>query len=550
MRIYTALALLCAIGMLVMPMSWAEEDGATAKRPNVLLVVADDLGYTDLGCFGSEIRTPNIDTLAKQGVLFTDHHASMSCSPTRSMLLSGTDNHIAGIGNMGELLTENQKGKPGYEGYLNDRVVSVAEVLGGAGYFTCMAGKWHLGGQADRIPHARGFERSFSMLDGGSSYWHDRIGLLAGHPFANYVEDDRTIEELPRDFYSTRNFTDYLIEALRANRESGRPFFAYLAFNAPHDPMHVPEPWLSQYRGRYDQGYEVLKAERGAAARELGLVAKDTPQPARHWKLEPWSEIGEEDRRQEVRGMEAYAGMVSNMDYHFGRMIAFLKDIGELDNTIILFMSDNGANPWYSERYPGNEGSEWFEQFDNSPENIGHPGSNYAYGPGWGLAGSGPFSLAKLTVGEGGIRTPLIVSGPGVKGGRKVTAFTYVWDIMPTVLGYVGVEHPETYEGRKVERMRGRSLKGLLDGTKQRLYGPDEYVAGELSDGKWIRRGNLKASVVLPPVGTGKWELFDLEKDPGETQNLAEEQPEALKEMIAAWDAYAEEVGVVPMEAE
>jgi len=345
-----------------------------APPPNILLVVADDMGWTDLGSFGSEIETPNLDTLAQRGVMFTNFYTSVSCSPTRSMLLSGTDNHIAGLGNMGELITPEQRGKPGYEGHLNNRVVSLAEVLRDAGYHTYMAGKWHLGHKPEQFPHARGFERSFSMLFGGASYWSDMFGLLAEQEeIAEYVMDDKRLKELPKDFYATSSYTDFLIDSIRKNRGDGKPFFAYLAFTTPHDPMHVPEPWLSKYRGKYDEGYEILKAKRAEGAKKMGLVPDSAQLPERFRKVKAWDSLSKEQQALESRGMEVYAGMVNNMDYHFGRVVKFLKDIGEYENTIVIFISDNGPNPWYTEEYPGNAGSKWLAQFDNSIDNIGHP---------------------------------------------------------------------------------------------------------------------------------------------------------------------------------
>ena len=360
------------------------------EQPNFLLVVADDLGWTDLGSFGSEIETPNLDALAQRGATFTDFHTSVSCSPTRSMLLSGSDNHITGLGNMGELLAPEQRGKPGYEGYLNNRVVSLAEVLRDNGYHTYMAGKWHLGHEPEHFPHARGVERSFSMLNGGASYWSDMSGLIEQEAIVRYVVDDKRLEEVPKDFYATRSFTDFLIEAIRENRGDGKPF---LAFTAPHDPMHAPEPWLSKYRGSYDGGYEELRAKRASAAKRMGLVPDSPQTPERYHMLKAWDSLSKEEQELGARGMEVYAGMVSNMDYHYGRVEAFLKDIGEYDNTIVIFMSDNGPNPWESQDYPGNRGSKWFAQFDNSIDNLGHPMSHYAYGMGWGSASAGPLDL-------------------------------------------------------------------------------------------------------------------------------------------------------------
>lgn len=519
---------------------------ATDERPNILLIVADDLGYTDIGSFGSEIDTPNLDALAQQGIRFTEFHTSVSCSPTRSMLLSGTDNHLAGLGNMGERLTSEQKGKPGYEGFLNDRVVSLAEVLQVNGYHTYMAGKWHLGHEPDSIPHARGFERSFSMLFGGASYWSDMFGLLADvEESAEYVENDKWLESLPKDFYATRSYSDHIMSYIRANIDDGKPFLAYLAFTAAHDPLHVPEPWMSKYRGQYNDGYEVLKAQRVAGAKKLGIISDSAPVPIRYHKIKEWQSLSKEDQQREVKAMEVYAGIVSNMDYHLGRVIQFLKDIGEYENTIVIFLSDNGPNPWFSEDYPGNRGSKWFDQFDNSTENIGHPMSHYAYGMGWSSASAGPLDLFKMTVGEGGIRSPLILAGPGIDAGVQNDSFAYVWDLMPTILDIAGIDHPEQFKGRKVEALRGRSLKDVLTGEVDAAYESDTFIGGEMGNGMWMRQGDFKAVSVAPPYGSGEWHLYNVADDPGETQDLAETHSELLDKLKAEWSVYADDVGVV-----
>lgn len=516
------------------------------KRPNFLIVMADDLGWTDVGAFGSEISTPNIDALAAAGAMFTDFHVSISCSPTRSMLMSGTDNHLAGLGNMGELIAPNQVGKPGYEGFLNDRVVSMAELLRDNGYHTYMSGKWHLGHKHEQFPHARGFQRSFSMLFGGASYWSDRFGMLAEmEPFADYVLDDRRLTELPADFYATRSYTDFLIDAIRDHREDGKPFLAYLAFTAPHDPLHVPEPWLSKYRGRYDDGYEKLRERRIEATKRLGLFPDTASTTARNTLIRPWGSLSAKEQAVEARAMEVYAGMVENMDYHLGRILGFLKDVDAYDNTVIVFLSDNGPNPWYSEDYPGNEGSEWFAQFDNSLANIGRPMSHYAYGMGWSAASSGPFDRFKMTVSEGGIRSPLIVTGPAIPADQHVENFAYVTDIMPTVLEFAGIKHPKQFNGKPIEPMMGRSLKTLLLGEQSSHYGEDEHISGEMLNGKWVRKGIYKAVSVAEPYGDGVWRLFDLQSDPGETSDLAADMPDLIDELKNAWKQYSIDVGVV-----
>jgi arylsulfatase len=514
-------------------------------RPNILLVVADDMGWTDLGSFGSEIATPNLDALADRGVKFTGFTVSVSCSPTRSMLLSGNDNHVAGLGNMGELLTKNQIGKPGYEGHLNDRVVSLAEVLRDGGYHTYLSGKWHLGHEKGSLPFDRGFERTFSMLNGGASHWADMHGILPMDDPAKYTMDGEFLESLPPDFYSSRSYADFLIQVIRENRGDGKPFLAYLAFTAVHDPVQVPEPWLSKHRGKYDAGYEALKVNRWKAAKRVGVVPEAAKLAARHSMIEPWEDLDENERAVQARGMEVYAGMLEAMDYHYGRVVDFLKDIGEYDNTVIIFLSDNGANPWYSDDYPGAAEEEFRVKFDNSLENIGNPGSNYAYGTGFASSSGGPLNRFKMTVGEGGIRSPLLISGPGVKGGRQLGAFAYATDIMPTVLELAGLSYPAEFRGRSVEPMSGRSMLPLLEGSKQAIYDSDEFVGGEMGGGRWMRQGDIKAVLIPKPYGPGVWQLFDVANDPGESKDLSKQMPKKLTALKAAWDEYAAEVGVV-----
>ncbi len=367
----------------------------------------------------------------------------------------------------------------------------------------------------------------------------------AAQPVAKYSMNGKELHELPQDFYSSRSYADFLINAIRENRGDGKPFLAYFAPTAAHDPIHVPEPWLSKYRGQYDDGYKALKTRRIAGAKQVGLIPKGAPAPNLHPKTNPWDSLSSEEKSLESRAMEAYAGMIENMDYHIGRVINFLKDISEYDNTIIIFTSDNGPNPWYSEEYPSNAGSEWMKQFDNNLDNIGRPGSFVGIGIGWACASAGPLDYFKLTVGEGGIRTPLIISGPGVKGARQVDSFAYVTDIMPTILELAKLEHPENYRGRNVERMRGRSLAGVTSGSQEDTYAKETLIGGEMINGKWMRKGDYKAVLVAKDFGPGTWKLYNVTEDPGETRDLSKEQPAILQELQTAWDQYAKDVGVV-----
>ena len=531
--------------------SFTQSEAVDAK-PNILLIMADDMGYTDIGSFGAEFDTPNLDELAKNGIRLTNFHTSVTCSPTRSMMMTGTDNHIAGMGTMAELISPKQRGKPGYEGYLNNRVMTIAEAFRAGGYNTFMSGKWHLGHSPDQVAHARGFDSSFILLDGGASHWDDMTGLQGtGQPFGEYYLNDKKLEKLPADFYSSRSYADFLIDSIRERRNSGKPFFAYFAPTAAHDPIHVPEPWLNKYRGVYDKGYEVLKAERISRAKELGLVDKNAPSPGFNPKMRKWKSLSAEERAIESRKMEAYAGMIDNMDYHIGRIFDFLKDIGEYNNTIIIFTIDNGPNPLDSDEYPGNRGSEWMAAFDNSLENIGRMGSFIATGVGWAHASAGPYDYFKFTSGEGGIRTPMIISGPGVVSGKVNSSFSYVTDVMPTLLEYAGLTHPKTFKGRKIEPIRGKSLVPIISGKASSVYDKDDIIGAEMDDNKWLRKGDYKAVFISSggfKLGKGEWRLYNVEKDPGETNDLSTTMPKLFSELKSAWEQYASDVGVVPVE--
>lgn len=365
-------------------------------RPNFLLIVADDLGFSDLGAFGGEIHTPYLDELAKQGVRFTSFHTAPTCSPTRSMLLTGTDNHIAGLGTMAEAQTPAQAGHPGYEGYLNDRVAALPELLRDGGYRTLMSGKWHLGLTPETSPHARGFERSFALLPGAANHYgfeapipEEQVPGLLKKTRGLYSEDgqDTTI---PDDFYSSDGFTDKLLEFLDEG-DDGRPFFAYLPFSAPHWPLQAPAEIVEKYRGRYDAGPDALRQERLTRLRELGLIEGDvTPHPVVPLTAE-WEALTDEERVRSARTMEVYAAMVDRMDWNVGRVLEKLEAKGVLDNTVILFLSDNGAEGAQLEALPvfGPDLNQVIaDYYDNSLENIGRGNSYVWYGPRWAQAGT------------------------------------------------------------------------------------------------------------------------------------------------------------------
>jgi len=525
----------------------------TQSRPNILLIVADDMGYSDLGSYGGEINTPVLDQLAQQGMRYTDFYVSPTCSVTRSMLLSGTDNHVAGLGNMGELNAPNQVGNPGYEGVLNKRVASVAELLQDNGYHTYMTGKWHLGLKPDQIPHARGFERDFSTLVGGGDHFDDGWNVEWQIPKMPYTEDGRPIKKLPKDFYSTRTYTDKTIQFIEEGRKDSKPFLAYMAFTAPHGPLQLPDDWLRRYKNRYDEGWDGIRLQRLARMQKMGIVDKDANSADRLFFLPRSTAFTPAVRVMQGRKMELYAGMVEYMDEQIGRVFDYLKEIDEYDKTVVIFISDNGAEGNdLRAMVAGQVGSFGFlHAMNNFAENghnsLGRKGTYAEYGPLWAQVSMTPFRAYKGWVAEGGIRSPLIVSGPGVKGagGLNKKAILHVMDIAPTILELAGIQHPDTYKGREIEPMQGKSWVGMLNGSTQSPRSPGDWLGWELFGNRAIRQGDWKISWLYEPFGTEDWQLFNLAEDPGEQYDLTDKFPKKREELIALWDEYVETNGVI-----
>lgn len=542
MRVLRALM---AIALLAVPAALHGEE-SPPRRPNILLIVADDIGYTDLGSYGSEIPTPNLDRLAARGVRFSDFHTGMTCSPTRAMLMSGVDHHQAGLGNMAEDLAPNQKGKPGYEGYLNFRVAALPEVLKQAGYRTLMAGKWHLGMTEETSPAARGFDQSFASLQGGAGHFAD-MAPLVGPGKAKYRDGRAMVDHLPADFYSTRYFTDKVLDYLGSSSAEDRrkPFFAYLAFTAPHWPIQAPDESLARFAGRYQDGYDALFNKRLAATKRLGLAPPGAKGAARSPNGRPWTALSADERRIETRKMQAFAAMVSDLDSQVGRVLDWLEKSGQSDNTIILFLSDNGYEGHDLRReFP--EAAEWSRNFNNDLERIGKAGSYVWMGPDWARASSAPFRLYKGYPTEGGTRVPFIVSIPGVTKERPATARGHVTDIMPTLLELARVKAPAaTFAGRAILPMSGRSMVPYLKDKAASIHAPAEPFAQELFGKRAIRVGRWKAIAMPAPYGAGRWQLYDIERDPAERVDLAARHPRRLRAMSEQWDRWARQGNVI-----
>lgn len=522
--------------------------GATQQQnPNILLIVVDDMGYSDIGAFGGEIETPTIDALVDSGVRFTNFYVGPTCSPTRSMLMSGNDNHIAGLGNMNEAMTPNQVGQAGYEGHLNDRILSIATLLKDAGYHTYMAGKWHLGEKPEHDPSKRGFEKSFTLLEGGASHFDDEWMMYANYTPTYRENGVRT--HVPPGFYSTEFYTDKTIEYID-DQEDDAPFFAYLSYTAVHDPLHLPDDWLDRYAGKYSMGYNTLREQRLSRMKQLGIVPESTTLGPWLQLVPQWDDLSPEQKKTEARRMELYAAMVSNIDFHIGRLVSYLKQAGKLDDTLIIFFSDNGANGADMHMYPETDEA-WVERnSDNRFSNWGRRGSRIAQGAGWAQASSTPFRLFKAFIAEGGIRSPLIISGPSVaRSGKALYAVAHVMDISPTLLDIAGATYPAPNEEGIPVPQRGISMVPVLTGKADTIRDADDYLAWEFFDWRAVRMGNWKATWIAEPFGAGDWQLFDIAKDPGESHDLADQYPDVTQDLANKWEGYAEDVGVVERES-
>ena len=576
-------ALLLALLPLLFPLSHAEAQTASSQpngfgteqykpsrkrsRPNILVIVADDMGSADIGPYGGEVSTPNLDALAKNGITFSNFRTHASCSPSRSMLLSGVDNHLNGFGTMAGRLTgppaAPQVGKPGYEGFLNNRVVTVASVMRDAGYHTYLAGKWHMGNRDGFRPPQRGFEESYALIGGGffHYWWPEAVAAIAKLPpnedtAFDFRENDVPLAALPTDFYSSKTYTDKMIEYIdKHRRRDDKPFFGYLSYTAPHSPLQAPEEYIAKYIDRYKAGWDELRKERFARQKALGLVPRDMELPRLRGNdpaFVSWASLSPEQQAIDARKMAVYAAMIDYMDMSIGRLIAHLKRIGEYENTLIVFMSDNGPE--------ANNLSAVFEPvfhqagipIDNSVNNLGKFSSYISPAPGFALASDLPSFGAKASVTEGGVRNNFIVSYPAeIKSNRRTTAFATVLDIMPTLLSYARTQYPYFYNGQVLHPLDGSSMRQLWEGETASVHSPNEPIGLELfgTVNKALFQGNWKLLCQGDaPWGAGRaetWKLFNLNNDRNEAIDLSLYYPERLNQMVSLYQQYQTRVGYV-----
>ncbi len=505
--------------------------GQRDTRPNILLIVADDLGYADLGCYGGDIQTPTIDKLAGAGQLFTQFHTAPSCAPTRAMLLTGNNNHVAGMGRQGGAAGPWEASQPGYEGYLSDRVVPFPQLLQAAGYHTYTAGKWHLGKKPEHSPKAKGFERSFSLIQGASNHYNN-IGLAMNDSVSLYSADGM-LADFPTGRYSTEFYTDKLIEFIKAGRD-GKPFFAFAAYTSPHWPLQSPAA-NDRYRGHYDMGYDSLRRLRFESLKRARIIPKNQKFPPRLESIRPWNTLTAEEKKIESRKMELYAAMVDNLDEQVGRLIDFLKKEGLYENTLIIFMSDNGASA--EDFYVQKPYSDFIaRRYDNRFENMGTATSFVSYGPQWGKAGAAPFSYYKGYATEGGTVAPLIIAGGqlGIRPGIR-DSYVSVMDLAPTILEIAGVKYPGSLGTATTRPMLGMSMISFLQGKANDLH-DSTYVTGLWAGGNAsFRRGRWKLVNTERPYREDLLRLYDVVDDPGETQDLSVARPATYRKMLDLW---------------
>lgn len=498
--------------------------------------------------------------------------------------MTGTDHHIAGLGNLIEWTnvsnqntpkgvkqnTAPQRGMPGYEGYLNERVVALPEILRDAGYHTLLAGKWHLGLTKERSPLKRGFERSFAHLPACSNHYafepqtegEETPRFMEASYIALHMEDDHYVKSLPKGWYSSDGYGDKMVEYLTDwhERKEDRPFFAYYPFTAPHWPLQAPQEYTKHYRGVYDDGPDALRLKRLQRLKDLGMIPQNVePHPVVAEDAVEWEKMTPDAKAKSSRAMEVFAGMVECIDANVGKVVDYLEKIGELGDTFVCFMSDNGAEGAAYEAYPIVQGSvmkHLQKYYNNDLDNIGNFDSFIWYGPRWAQAATAPGRLYKAFTTEGGVRVPFVAQFPtNVKvadQARGITdKFATVMDLAPTILEMAGVSHPApTYQGREVVSMRGKTMFPFVKGDKPSIHEKDFIQGWETCGRAAVRKGDWKIVFIPKPKGPERWQLYNLEKDKGEVHDLAEQHPEKLKEMLKLWDQYVLETGVIPLSPE
>ncbi len=518
---------------------FAQSD-TTKHTPNIVLILVDDSGLMDFGAYGGEARTPNIDRLAKNGMMFTNMHASPACAPSRAMLMTGSDSHLAGVANLPEMLPKEFQSKPGYAGVLNKRVQTIATRLKELNYNTYATGKWHLGHDEHTLPTKRGFDRSFILGASGANNYKAQ-GYLPMKTTAQWYADGTEVD-LPNDFYSSKTYIDKTISFHQEEKNKDHPFFSYIAFQAIHAPIQAPKEFVDHYLETYVEGWDNLRITRYELAKELGLIPQDAKLNNVFPQFRKWEELSKEEQEVYITDMAVTAGMLEAMDFHIGRYINYLTEEGLMDNTIFIVTSDNGP-----------EGAEYHstvlkwalkQGYHHDLDKYGDKGFYGATGPEFANAMASPFSYFKYYTGEGGLRVPFIMSGQHIPQDVKSDTFCFFTDIAPTIYDIVGLS---TSANEGYVPITGKSMLPHITDPNQSIYGKNEGVGLESGNSSAYFLNGYKIVKNNIPYGDNTWHLYHLPSDPGETNDLASVHPGLFQQLLSEYQDYSVRVGVIEM---
>lgn len=506
---------------------------AQTKKPNIVLIMVDDMGYADLGAYGSEIKTPHLDRLAQEGLRLKEFYNNAICAPTRASLLTGQYPHKAGIGYFDVNL-----GLPAYQGYLNKSSLTLAEVLKSAGYNTLMSGKWHVGNDSLSWPNQRGFEKYYGVIGGGADYFDAKPMPLGGAQYPVIIEENnKRLYPADNSYYFTDEIAGHAIQYLDEQSASNKPFFLYLAFNAPHWPLQALPEDIAKYKGRYDIGWDSLRQERLARQRELGLLTATQTIAPRDSEVPAWNSLTYDEKQLWKSKMEVYAAMVDRMDQAVGKVFDKLKQLGKADNTLIVFISDNGA--------PAEDVAHWGPKAARNSGPVGTAGSFESQGKQWSFVSNSPFRAFKSVMYEGGISSPLIAWFPGhIQPGSIAQGTAHLIDLAPTFYEVAGAKYPAKYNNTAITPLPGKSLTGLF--FRQQSIQREQPIFWERAGNRAVRKGKWKLVSTYPQY---RWELYDLDADRGETNDLAAKNTQLVNELSAAYFDWADRTGVVNYES-
>ncbi|MEJ2112645.1 MAG: arylsulfatase [Flavobacteriaceae bacterium] len=517
---------------------YAQSD-STQVKPNIVLILVDDSGLMDFGAYGGEAKTPNIDLLANEGMMFTNMHASPVCAPSRAMLMTGTDNHLTGVANLPEMLPKDYQGLPGYGGVLNDKVQTIATRLKEVNYNTYVTGKWHLGHDENTLPTSRGFDRSFILgASGGDNY--EAKGYLPMKATAQWYADGSPVD-LPDDFYSSKTYIDKTISFHQEEQNKDQPFFSYIAFQAIHAPIQAPIELVEKYKSIYEQGWDQMREDRFEKAKLLDFIPEKAVLNDDYYAFKKWDELSQKEKDAYITDMSVTAAMLEAMDFHIGRYINYLKEENLFKNTIFIVTSDNGPD---GADYSAN--MIWAKMYGYHRDlyNNGEKGYYGTLGPEFANAVASPFSYFKYYTGEGGLRVPFIISGADFPRKAQSNEFCFFTDIAPTIYDLVGLS---TYANEGYAPITGKSMLPHIGNKSLPIYDPNEGIGLEVANSSAYFLNGYKIVKNNIPMGDNSWHMYDLTKDPGEVNDIALTNAVLFQKMLSEYQTYEKEVGVIKM---